>query len=214
MHPISRSLGLALLLAACGAPGDPSPPPADTTAGSPVTGPPAPPPGADSTASDSILVGDPPTLVPGPLRTLPRDWTTRTTDLARPGAPTATLREVRAAAQDGFDRVVFGFDGPVPSVQVEYVDRPAHACGSGEALYLAGDAWLRVGFRPAQAHTDAGIPTITERRATYDLPVLREAALTCDFEADVTWVLGLSAPGGYRLLELTDLPRLVVDVRH
>ncbi|HYE95470.1 MAG TPA: hypothetical protein VD962_04635, partial [Rubricoccaceae bacterium] len=88
---------------------------------------------ADSTASDSVLVGDPPTRVPGAFRTLPREWTTRTTDRLREAAGVATLQAVRTAQQDGFDRVVFAFDGEVPGVHVEYVDRPAYQCGSGEA---------------------------------------------------------------------------------
>ena len=170
--------------------------------------------GADSVAGDSVLVGDPPTRVPGALRALPRDWTTRTTDRLREAAGVATLQAVRTAQQDGFDRVVFAFDGEVPGVHVEYVDRPAYQCGSGEAVTLAGEAWLRITFQPAQAHTEEGAPTVTERRSTFSLPILREMALTCDFEADVTWVLGLSAPNGYRLLELTNPPRLAVDLRH
>ena len=60
---------------------------------------------------------------------------------------------------------------------------------------------------------EAGRPTVTERRRTLDMPVLLETAMTCDFEADVSWVLGLTAPGGYRIAELDGPPRLVVDVR-
>jgi hypothetical protein len=168
---------------------------------------------APDSAADSVLVGDPPTAVPGPLTAPPRTWTARSTDVAPGRAGVAVLQEVRAARHEGFDRVVFAFDGALPGYQVEYVDRPAHACGSGEEVYLDGEAWLRVRFVPAQAHTEAGTPTVAERRPRFDLPVLREAALTCDFEADVAWVLGLSTPGGYRLTELADPARLVVDLR-
>lgn len=166
-------------------------------------------------ASDSVLVGDPPSLVAGPLSRLPGDWTVRTTDVppAREGA--ATLRAVRTGAHDGFDRVVFAFDGDVlPAVHLEYVDRPSRACGSGEPVRLEGEGWLAVHFEPARAHTEAGEATLPERRETPALAALREWALTCDFEADVTVVLGLAAPAGYRTAVLHAPLRLVVDVRH
>ena len=45
------------------------------------------------------------------------------------------------------------------------------------------------------------------------LAVLVALALTCDFEAQVEWVAGLRSRRGFRVLELTQPPRLVVDVR-
>jgi hypothetical protein len=202
------AIGL-VALAACGSePSDapPAEPGIDSrTATEPL------PPHSDS-ASDSILVGDPPTAVPGPLTAPPRTWTTQTTQVSRQSG-VSTLRDVRVATHGGFDRVVFTFEGDVPGYHVEYVDRPSYTCGSGEAVYLDGDAWLLVRMRPAQAHTDAGEPTIGERRRRFGMPVLREGMMTCDFEADVSWVLGLTAPGGYQLAELDKPSRLVVDVR-
>lgn len=165
--------------------------------------------------SDSMLVGDPPILVAGPLSQLPGDWTVRTTDVpsAREGA--STLRAVRTGEHDGFDRAVFAFDGDVlPGVHIEYVDRPSRACGSGESVWLEGEGWLAVRFEPARAHNEAGEATLPARGETPALAALREWALICDFEADVTVVLGLTAPAGYRTAVLQAPLRLVVDVRH
>lgn len=169
---------------------------------------------SDPVAPDSILVGDPPTWVPGPQREPPATWTTRTTHVEAPVAGDAVLRAVRAARHEGYDRTVFAFDGPLPGYHVEYVDRPAHACGSGEAVFLDGEAWLLVRFTPARAYTDDGRPTVPHGRTRTDLPVLVETAVTCDFEGEVAFVLGLTSPGGYRLTALTDPARLAVDVRH
>jgi hypothetical protein len=207
------ALVLLLALAACGVEPERAPAP-DAT---PISAAPSPdttlrnepPPG------DSVLVGDPPTLVPGPLGRLTAEWTVQTTDVPAAREGVATLREVRTGTHDGFDRVVFVFDGDaLPGVHLEYVDRPARACGSGEAVRLEGEGSLGVRLQPARAHTDAGAPTLTERRVAAGLPALREWAVTCDFEADVTVVLGLAAPGGYRTAVLRDPLRLVVDVRH
>ena len=133
----------------------------------------------------------------------------------RPEAGVAVLRDVRAASQDGFDRVVFEFEGSaVPGYHVEYVDRPVIQCGSGEPVEVAGDGWLEVRMIPAQAHTEEGQPTVGERERRLSLPVLKELQSTCDFEAHVTWVLGVASPNRYRVLELSNPARLIVDVRH
>ncbi len=87
-------------------------------------------------------------------------------------------------------------------------------CGSGDATQVAGQGWLEVRITPAQAHTDAGRATIAERERRLALPVLKELEQTCDFEGDVTWVLGVASPNRYRVTELTGPARLVVDVRH
>lgn len=126
-----------------------------------------------------------------------------------------TLRTVRAARNEGFDRVVFELDGPdVPGYTVEYVSRPTHACGSGNEVEIGGQALLRIALVPAQAHDDNGQPTVQERERKPGLPVVREMQLTCDFEADVTWVLGLESANPLRVQELRAPARLVVDVRH
>ena len=133
----------------------------------------------------------------------------------RPDAPVAVLREVRSASQEGFDRVVFEFEGSaLPGYHVEYVDRPVLQCGSGEPVQVAGEGWLEVRLTPAQAHTEEGEATVKERERRLSLPVLKELESTCDFEAHVTWVLGVASPNRYRVLELSNPARLIVDVRH
>ncbi len=142
-------------------------------------------------------------------------WTAGLSEKARPDGYPAVLRGVRSASQAGFDRVVFEFEGTtLPGYQVEYVDKPVRQCGSGDAVAVAGDGWLEVRLTPAQAHTEAGEATVAERERALTLPVLRELESTCDFEAHVTWVLGVASPNRYRVLELSSPARLVVDIQH
>lgn len=141
-----------------------------------------------------------------------REWTAGVVERRGGGRP-VLLRAVRAARNDGFDRVVFEFAGTrVPGFHVQYVDRPIRRCGSGNATEVAGQGWLQVHLEPAQAHDDVGQVTVSDREQALALPVLRELELTCDFEAQVEWVLGVAAPNRYRVLELRDPTRLVVDV--
>jgi hypothetical protein len=133
-----------------------------------------------------------------------------------PGASSvAWLTDVRAARHEGFDRVVFELGtGSPPGFHVEYIDKPVRKCGSGEPTAIAGDAWLEVRLEPTHAHTESGAPTIADRKRSVDLEIVTELQQTCDFEAVVSWVLGVKRPHKYRVLTLNDPPRLVVDVQH
>src|SRR5688500_11515989 len=46
----------------------------------------------------------------------------------REGSEVATLKEVRVAAHDGYERIVFEFEGALPGYKVEYIDRPVRQC--------------------------------------------------------------------------------------
>jgi hypothetical protein len=142
------------------------------------------------------------------------DWTAGVSDERRDVTGAATLQAIRVAGHADFDRIVLDFGaGPLPGHHVEYVDRPVRQCGSGDVVELAGDAWLSIRVEPANAHTEEGRPTVAERSRTPGLPVIRELKLTCDFEAQVEWVAGVSSPNPYRIFTLEQPARLVVDVR-
>jgi len=136
-------------------------------------------------------------------------------DVDRAVTGAALLRDVRTARHEGFDRIVLEFgDTGVPGYHIEYIDRPVRQCGSGDVVPLAGDAWLQVRVEPANAHTDAGQPTIRERARRPGLPNLLELKMVCDFEAQVEWVGGVATPARFRAFVLRAPDRLVVDVRH
>ncbi|MEP6601727.1 MAG: hypothetical protein ABJB49_07925 [Nitrospirota bacterium] len=135
-------------------------------------------------------------------------------EVQHPVTDPVVLRDVRTAQQPTFDRMAFEFDGPlVPGYRVAYVDS-VYECGSGERVIVRGNSSLSVSLSPAQAHTETGIVTIkgADRRLT--LPVMKELKQSCDFEAEVSWVLGLSARKAFRVTELSSPARLVVDILH
>ena len=127
----------------------------------------------------------------------------------------ATLESVRAARNDDFDRLVLEFrGGALPGYRVEYVDPPVRQCGSGQVVPLRGDAWLRIRLDPARAHDERGRATVSDRSRQTDLPSVREMQLICDYEGQVEWILGLSDRHRFRVTELSNPSRLVVDVLH
>jgi type IV secretory pathway VirB10-like protein len=189
--------------------------PAKSTPPTPATPTPTPAtPEPGTPAAPTPTPGDAAAPATPPSPTQAGEWGERRQEMSRPDLRPVTLREVRAARNEGFDRVVFQFDEEqVPGYRIEYLDSPAISCGSGEPVTVAGEGRLQVTLLPAQAHAN-GQSTLTERARKPALPLLAEMRQTCDFEGEVTWVLGVSAPHAYRVLELKSPTRLVVDVRH
>jgi hypothetical protein len=127
----------------------------------------------------------------------------------------AVLRQVRTAQHEAYDRVVFEFEGAeLPGYHIEYIDKPVRSCGSGDVVALKGDGWLEIRLQPAEAHTEEGAPTVESRDRAPNQKIIKQLKLTCDFEADVTWVLGVASPNKYRVLELKNPTRLAVDIKH
>lgn len=127
----------------------------------------------------------------------------------------AIMSDVRSARHGTYDRVVFEFMGPeMPTYHIEYIDKPVRSCGSGDVVPFAGDGWLEVRFTDAQAHAPEGDATIKDRSKSPNLPIVKDLKITCDFEGEVTWVLGVASPNKYRVIELQDPTRLALDIKH
>lgn len=125
-----------------------------------------------------------------------------------------TLVGVRTGRHDRYDRTVFDFTGGTPNYRVEYGALVAE--GTGNPISLAGAATLRVVFDGAIAHNvNTGASTIDLGRV-YDprLPTLRQIKSGGEFEAHVTFGLGLADRVGFRLLKLSGPPRIAIDVAH
>ena len=128
---------------------------------------------------------------------------------------TALLRAVRLGVhmeEGGWDRIVFEFADALPPGTVAYVPTAA-ACGSGAPVAVRGGAILAVRFRQAAAHTDAGQPTIAHTIVPSAGQTILEARQTCDFEGEVTWVLGVSGRQRFKVTLLSDPRRVVIDIK-
>ncbi|MBU8895849.1 hypothetical protein KRR26_09545 [Corallococcus sp. M34] len=172
-------------------------------------------------ASGSVLPQAPTPTPPGPEESAPAAepdspaWTSSPTEVKRREQTQATLVSVRTGPHEDYDRVVFQFEGAeLPGYQVAYAKTPAVQCGSGDPVKVEGQGPLEVRFIPARAHTSEGKATVSDLTLKPALPMVRELVRTCDFEAEVTWLLGTARPTSYRVLELKGPSRIVVDVKH
>lgn len=134
------------------------------------------------------------------------------TPAAAPAEPVPLLVGVRPSHHPGFDRLVFRFEGGLPStVDTEYVDQLLGEF-SGLPVRVAGRAVLRVRFEPSTGHTEDGVSTAPRRRA-FALPNLMELAPAGDFEAVTTYGVGMAKETAVAVSTLADPDRVVVDVR-
>lgn len=114
---------------------------------------------------------------------------------------TMYLTDVNIEALDCTDRVVFSFREAAPGAGYNISYEPAATAkledGSGNAVDIDGSAFLVVRLTPAMSAEIVGEevkPTYTgPRRITPDgTTFVREVVKTGDFEAQVTWVVGLA----------------------
>ncbi len=133
-------------------------------------------------------------------------------------AETALFERVAVAGHDGYDRVVFQFRNGVPGYRVEYVEPPLREDGSGNVVNLDGDAFVVVRMEPASGF-DLSVPegelvyTGPRRIAGNGTSVVRELARSGDFEAVLSWAIGLNGRVPFRVLTLDGPARIVVDFR-
>ena len=129
-----------------------------------------------------------------------------------PDGPSAKLATVRAASHAGYDRVVFEFEGAkVPAYRVEYA-REINLGESDDDLILQGDALLQVTVNgTASDDYRPGTQTMPDK-LTPALPQVRQLGLAEDWEGVVRIGIGLDHRAGFRVLELHDPVRVVIDV--
>ncbi|HEV3399167.1 MAG TPA: hypothetical protein VG693_07735 [Actinomycetes bacterium] len=124
---------------------------------------------------------------------------------------TPTLVDVRAGSHTGYDRVVFEFRGAVPEHRIRYVDQLVED-GTGDPVSVAGAADLEVVFEGANAHEEDGSPTISPRRFSPGLPAVKEIAQLGDFEAVVSYGIGVDQRRPIQVSTLSNPSRLVVHI--
>ena len=129
--------------------------------------------------------------------------------------PVSTLVAIRAAshpeARPRYDRVVFEFRGPVPQIDPPGYVKQLIADGSGLPVPIRGKAIFAITMRPAQAHNEQGQGTVRSTRLYPGLRNVRQIKNAGDFEAVLSYGIGLRHRSNFRVFTLTHPSRVVVD---
>jgi hypothetical protein len=137
------------------------------------------------------------------------------------GSDTALLERVAVGRHEGYDRVVFQFRNALPGYKVEYVLPPLKEDGSGNPVTIKGNALVGVRMEPASGfdlNTGEGVMTYKGPKridgSSSGTSVVQEVVRTGDFEAVLTWAIGLSDKVDFRVRTATSPSRLIVDFRN
>lgn len=140
-------------------------------------------------------------------------WTSGKVSRENKSRRTPYLKEVRIAKNKGFDRVVFEFSGDVPTYQLEFIKPPITGTADQE-IKVNGKFFLSINMRtlPYPDEEDK-IPEAQIPTGKLNLPVISEITQIEWFEGDRWFVVGLKAKKLYRVQQLQNPSRLVVDFK-
>jgi hypothetical protein len=115
------------------------------------------------------------------------------------------LSKIRVAKNKGFDRMVFEYKGGLNSYSFYFL--PSDLNAEGEKIRIAGKVFMNIDLygHPCKS-TDYP-------EGKLKLPMLQEITGGL-FEGDVQLTVGLSADNLYRVQELKNPARLVIDFKH
>jgi hypothetical protein len=137
------------------------------------------------------------------------------------GSETALLERIALGRHEGYDRVVFQFTNNLPGYRVEYVQRPLKEDGSGNPVSVAGNAVVVVRMEPASGfdlNTAEGVLVYKGPKridgASAGTSVVRQLVRTGDFEAVLSWAIGLTDKVDFRVTTAASPARLIVDFRN
>jgi hypothetical protein len=133
-------------------------------------------------------------------------------DKQPPDGPSAKLTAVRAASHPGFDRVVFQFEGTqVPGYRIEYVREITLGETDDQYLSLEGGALVEATFKGTASDDYRPSTQTVPDELTPDLAQVKQIGLAEDWEGVVRLGVGIDHRAGFRVLELRDPVRVVVD---
>jgi len=140
-------------------------------------------------------------------------WTSQTISRRNDNSTETTyLKEIRTAKNKGFDRVVFEFTGDTPRYQIEYIKPPITGTADTE-IKVKGKFFISVNLQSLPYPDDEKLGKVNmtgDWLKTSAVSEIREAEW---FEGVRWYVIGLKAKKLYRVQQLKNPTRLVIDFK-
>lgn len=122
------------------------------------------------------------------------------------------LKDVRVARNKGFDRVVFEFTGDMPRFQIQYVKPPIFGTGEDE-IKVSGKYFVEINLQTLIFPEDENYKYAPIEQKNLKLPVISEVQEIEWFEGVRPFAVGLRSKKGFRVQQLKNPTRLVVDFK-
>jgi hypothetical protein len=125
---------------------------------------------------------------------------------------------VRAARQGAFDRVVFEFDGPVSNYSIKYLSSPYYESEGGrQRIRIAGSRFVEITLHIIT--TDEKQMALSEKKdfipkGRLKMPSVLQLASKNLFEGYYDFLVGVRGRKAFRVTELSNPSRLVIDFKH
>jgi hypothetical protein len=134
------------------------------------------------------------------------------------------LVAVRIGTHEDFDRITFEFKPPspnpggkggIPRYEIRTAKPPHYEDPSGRSLEVNGKVFARIVFHGAAGYDFNGNATYTgPRTLRAGFEVLTEAVEAGDFEATLSWILGMRQQACWDAREFHDPDRVAIDIPH
>ena len=146
-------------------------------------------------------------------------WTTKPVSRAHNSSNKASyVKTVRATKHGGVDRVLFEFEGPFPNYRIKYLkSRFYDGEGGRERIKSPGNRFVQVEFFVIPASEEQLKFTEAKNfapKGKLRMPSLQSVTGQGLFEGFYAFLLGVSARKPYRVTELANPSRLVIDFQH
>jgi hypothetical protein len=125
-------------------------------------------------------------------------------------------QDIRVGTHDGYDRIVFEYDGGTPSLELDVAQPPYVQNPSGLPLTVAGSPVYRITLHGASKYDMERNEQPYQGPTNFDpgFAQIVQFVEYGDFEATHSWYLGVDGGECARVFQLTDPSRIVIDVQH
>jgi hypothetical protein len=125
-------------------------------------------------------------------------------------------QDIRVGTHDGYDRIVFEYDGGTPNLEIDVAQPPYVRDPSGLALTVAGSPVYRITLTGATKYdTETGEqPYQGSTNFEPGYAQIVQFVEFGDFEATHNWYVGVNGGECLRAFVLTDPSRIVIDIQH
>jgi hypothetical protein len=122
---------------------------------------------------------------------------------------------MKIGKNQGYDRVVFEFKEALPNFAVRVVKPPIPYSETNEYVKISGRAFVEVTFYPVPYPEDNDFKDVFLEmpKEKLKMPVIQEIKNSDFFEGYLAFAIGLKARTVYRVQQLSNPARLVVDLK-